>query len=331
MPRKIALQIDPLESLHRFRDTSLLLGLEAQKRGDSIYYYEPNDLSFQTGVVQSPLKSLELTLSDEGFSYQVGSPIVTDLREMDVILLRQNPPFDMSYLTTTYLLDQIADQTLVLNNPTGVRNHVEKLLPLEFPSLTPPTLISSDWEAIVAFCEQHPEVILKPLLDFGGNSVFHIHSQQGQLKSLYQLMKRSYPGLPFILQPFIPEVLTGDKRLILIDGELIGGFKRVPLKGEVRSNQLMGGLVKAYDISDKDREICQILGPRLRELGLFFVGIDVIGEYLIEINVTSPTGLHPLQELTGIQGPVLFWDRVEKIIGNNKNGSQYYNRSLSRY
>jgi glutathione synthase len=186
------------------------------------------------------------------------------------------------------------------------------LLPLEFPKLIPETLISQDWHEISEFCTVHEEVILKPLLDFGGHSVFLVKARDGQLKSLYQLLIRSYPGLPFIVQPFLKQVIDGDKRLIMIDGEFIGGFKRTPNPGEVRANMLMGGTAQACDISPRDLEICKTIGPRLRELGLYFVGVDVIGDYLIEINVTSPTGLVPLKNLTGVDGANLFWDGVEK-------------------
>lgn len=332
MTLKIALQIDPLDKLNLQRDTSLLLAMEGQNRGYTLGYYHPAELSFREGKVLAPVRSLHLTKEGDLFRFESGEAAATELSYMDVVLLRQDPPFDMSYLTSTYLLDLLTETTLVLNNPTGVRNSVEKLLPLEYPELIPPTLISSDWDQIVSFSETQPEVIIKPLLDFGGNSVFHVRPKEGQLKSLYQLLKRSYPNLPFITQPFLPEVIKGDKRIILIDGELVGGFRRVPLKGEVRANQLMGGRVEACDLSARDLEICKALGPRLRELGLFFVGIDIIGSYLIEINVTSPTGLHPLKELTGIDGPSLFWDCAEKIIGNkNQNGRQYYNRGISRH
>jgi len=330
MNLKIALQIDPLVKLNLKRDTSLLLAYEAQKRGYSVSYYHPHDLSYLSGKVVASARKLSLQHDFNGFIVEEGEEHRLDLSTVDVILLRQDPPFDMPYISSTYLLEQISHKTLVLNNPTGVRNAVEKLLPLEFKDLIPPTLISQNWHQVETFCHHHEEVIIKPLFDFGGNSVFHVRSKEGQLKSLYQLLTRSYPGLPFIVQPFLKEVLTGDKRLILLDGELIGGYRRVPPQGEVRSNQLMGGTAEWCELSARDREICKALGPRLRELGLFFVGIDVIGEYLIEINVTSPTGLVPLKELNGINGEEIFWDKAEKIIRNkSQNGSQYYYSGVS--
>lgn len=310
MKLKIAFQIDSLSSLNFQRDTSLLLAFEAQQRGYEVCYFHPSQLSCHEGKIYARAGKFGLTKTAEGIIPDAGEQHRIDLSNMDVVMMRQNPPFDMTYICNTYLLDQITDQVLVLNNPSGVRNSVEKLLPLEFPELIPPTLISQDWQEVESFCHQHKEVIIKPLFDFGGHSVFHVKSDEGQLKSLYQLLCRSYPGLPFIVQPFLPDVITGDKRLVLIDGELIGGYKRVPIKGEVRSNQLMGGTVAACELSPRDLEICTAIGPRLRELGLFFVGIDIIGNYLIEINVTSPTGLVALNELNGIQSEKIFWDKV---------------------
>jgi glutathione synthase len=329
MSLHVALQIDPLAKLNLRFDTSLTLAYEAQLRGHVISYYYPHELSFKMGKVMARARRLNLAHDGHSFIPEEGDERILDLSEVDVVIMRQNPPFDMTYLTNTYLLDQIAHRTLVLNNPTGVRNSVEKLLPLEFPNLIPPTLISQDWEEINHFCHAHEEVILKPLLDFGGHSVFLVKAKEGQLKSLYQLLSRSYPGLPFIVQPFLEEVLTGDKRIILMDGELVGGYRRVPPQGEVRSNQLMGGSVEKCDLSARDIEICETIGPRLRALGLFFVGIDVIGNYLIEINVTSPTGLVPLKQLNGIKAEAIFWDKAEKIIDKGEHGSQYYNSSFS--
>lgn len=328
MGLNIAIQIDPLAKLNIARDTSLVLAFEAQQRGHSVSYFHPNEISFNKGKVYANARKLSLISTKDGIIPNEGDSNILDLGKMDAILIRQDPPFDLAYITNTYILDQIADQTLVLNNPTGVRNSAEKLLPLEFPDHIPPTLISQDWQEIEQFCHAHEEVIIKPLFDFGGHSVFHVKTKEGQLKSLFQLLSRSYPGLPLIVQPFLEQVLTGDKRLILIDGELIGGYKRVPLKGEVRSNQLMGGTVEKCDLSARDLEICKLIGPRLRELGLFFVGIDIIGDYLIEINVTSPTGLVPLNQFNGIKAEKIFWDKAEIIIGN-KNGSKYYNCSVS--
>jgi glutathione synthase len=327
---KIAFQIDSLVQLDLKRDTSLNLAYEAQLRAHSISYFLPQELSFQAGKVYTTAQKLTLTSTEEGMIPEEGPPYMLDLSTVDVVMMRQNPPFDMAYITNTHLLDHITDETLVLNHPTGVRNAVEKLLPLEFPNLIPETLISQNWSEIDEFCRHHEEVILKPLYDFGGHSVFHVKAKEGQLKTLFQLMVRSYPSLPFIVQPFLAQVLTGDKRLILVDGELQGGFTRVPPKNEVRSNMLMGGTVGPCEISARDREICETIGPRLRDLGLFFVGIDVIGEYLIEINVTSPTGTVALKELTGIDISRIFWDRAEKIIENKgHNGSQYYNSRVS--
>jgi glutathione synthase len=314
MSLKIALQIDPIAKLNLKRDSSLLLAFEAQQRGHSVSYFHPHELTFNSGKVSAPARKLHLTYTADGFAAEDSDKHVLDLSAVDVVLIRQDPPFDMSYITNTHLLDQIADQTLVLNNPSGIRNAVEKLIPLEFPELITPTLITQDCSEIDRFCHGQDEVIIKPLYDFGGHSVFHVRPKEGQLKSLYELLTRSYPGLPFIVQPFLKVVLTGDKRLILIDGELVGGYKRVPLKGEVRSNQLMGGTVEKCDLSARDLEICKIIGPRLRELGLFFVGIDIIGDYLNEINVTSPTGLAALTELNGIKAESIFWDKVEKIM-----------------
>jgi len=327
---KIVFQIDPLAKLNLKRDTSLTLAFEAQRRGYDISYYHPQDIFFKEGKVYANARPFSLALNNGEFAPTEGPSRIEDLGQADVVLMRQDPPFDMPYVGNTYLLDQIADNTLILNNPSGVRNGVEKLLPLEFPSLVPPTLISQDWLQVEQFCNEHKEVIIKPLLDFGGHSVFLVNTAEGQIKGLFQLLTRTYPGLPMIVQPFLKQVLTGDKRLILIDGELIGGFTRIPIKGEVRSNQLMGGTVEKCDITARDLEICATIKPLLHSLGLFFVGIDVIGEYLIEINVTSPTGLVPLKELTGVDGASIFWDKAEKIIQNRgKDGSKYYHSRIS--
>lgn len=327
---KVAIQIDPLVQLNLKRDTTLALAFEAMLRRYEVSIFHPQDLYYEGGKVYANCRVLSLSLGDDGFVPTEGATYRQDLSHVDVILIRQDPPFDMQYICNTYLLDIVADKTLVLNNPTGIRNSVEKLLPLEFQELIPPTLITQDWPKVESFCREHEEVIIKPLFEFGGHGVFHVNAAEGQLKGLFQLLKRTYPGLPLIIQPFIPEVITGDKRLILIDGELVGGFSRIPPQGEVRSNMLMGGTVSTCEINERDRLICETISPILRARGLFFVGIDVIGEYLIEINVTSPTGIVPLKELTGIDAAVIYWDKIGEIIGGKAQyGRQYYNSRVS--
>lgn len=331
MTLKIAIQLDPVESLNKFRDSTLAIAYEALKRGHEVCYYIPDSLSFVNGVVQANCRSLQLSFSSDGFHAETGAYEKKNLSGQDVVLIRQDPPFNMEYITKTHFLDYLTDHVLVLNNPTSVRNSIEKLLPLEFPDLIPETLITQDWSAFEEFCKRYHEVIIKPLYDFGGHSVLQAKPNEGQLKTFFQLFSTSYPGLPVIVQPFIPDVIKGDKRIIMIDGEFVGGFSRIPEKGEIRSNMLMGGAAHKSEINARDLEICHQIGPRLKELGLFFVGIDVIGNYLIEINVTSPTGIVPLKELEGIDAAVVFWDKAEQIIRNKStDGRQYYNSSVSR-
>ena len=228
MTLKLALQIDPLATLNLERDTSLLLAYEAQQRGYFVSYFHASDLSYTAGKLSTAAHKLRLTLTHQTIVPHQGEAFTLDLSEMDVVLMRQNPPFDMSYITNTFLLDQATNHTLVLNHPTSVRNSAEKLLPLEFPDFIPPTLISQNWDDINQFHKNHSEVVLKPLFDFGGRSVFRLKRDSHQLKSVVEDLLRTYPALPIIVQPFLEQVIEGDKRLILIDGELIGGFTRSP-------------------------------------------------------------------------------------------------------
>lgn len=314
MPLKIAIQLDPLVSLNPKTDTSLLLAHAAQQRGYSIMYFHPQELSMRNGEVIANARELIIEKTSQGPVGRQGKEALINLREVDVVLIRQNPPFDMAYITGTYLLEQITNDTLVLNHPRGIRNAAEKLLPLHFLEFMPPTLISQNWEQIAGFCHQHGDIIIKPLYDYGGHSVFRSTKEDGQLKALFDLLRRSYPNLPFIVQPFLEKVIEGDKRITLIEGEIVGAFSRVPIEGEIRGNMLMGGTPKPCDLDKNDLAICQALKPTLQEMGLFLVGLDIIDKYLIEINVTSPTGLVALNKLNNQQSENIFWDKVEEMI-----------------
>lgn len=329
MSLKVAIQLDPIARLNQRFDSSLVLGQKAGARGHEVYGYQPDALSFNQGKLQA--KIFPLTVRKESGAYvpEAGEIFSSDLDAFDIILIRQDPPFDMAYITNTYLLENISKDTLVLNHPRAIRNAAEKFLPMHFKSYLPPTLITQDFEEIKNFAAQHGDIILKPLYEFGGHSVFLHKAGEGQLRSLYLLLKKSYPSLPFIIQPFLEDVLKGDKRIILFDGEIIGGFRRVPLKGEVRANMLMGGTPEACELTAREKEICGAVKQTLQDMGLFFVGLDIIGNYLIEINVTSPTGLVPLDQLNGIDSAGIFWDKVERIVkSRGENGSQYYNSFL---
>lgn len=309
MTLTVAFQMDPIEAVDINADSSFRLAEEAQARGYRIFVYAPDALAFQNGRLTA--RGTFVTLRrDQGNHVTVDAMVEVDLAEMDVVWLRQDPPFDMGYITTTHLLDQLRGKTLVVNDPFWVRNYPEKLLVLDFPDLIPPTTITRDLEVLKAFKAEHADVILKPLYGNGGAGVFRLTAEDRNLNSLHEL----FTGInrePLIVQKFLPAVSKGDKRVILVDGDPIGAINRVPQAGETRSNMHVGGKAEPIGLSDRDREICDAIGPLLKEKGQVFVGIDVIGDYLTEINLTSPTGLQELERFDGTNGAALIWDAIE--------------------
>ncbi|MBV1868111.1 MAG: glutathione synthase [Marinosulfonomonas sp.] len=309
MPLKVAIQMDPIDAIDIEADSTFRIALEAQERGHQLFYYTPDKLAFQNGRVTA--RGWPVTVRNvKGDHFSIGDEVEVDLSEWDVVLLRQDPPFDMGYITTTHILQMIHPDTLVVNDPFWVRNYPEKLLVLRFPELIPPTTIARDLNTIRAFKEQHGDIILKPLYGNGGAGVFRLDPNDRNLTSLHEL----FTGLsrePLIAQKFLPDVSNGDKRIILIDGEAVGAINRVPQAGETRSNMHVGGRPEKIGLSDRDRHICDTIGPLLREKGQIFVGIDVIGDYLTEINLTSPTGIQELEKFDGTNTAERIWQVIE--------------------
>ena len=311
MTVKVAFQMDPMESIDIAGDSSFALALEAQERGYKLFHYEPKNLSLSQLKPVAKLQSLTVQ-NITGNHFSLGEQRVADLRtDIDVILMRQDPPFDMSYITATHILEHVHPHTLVINNPTNVRNTPEKLFVTHFENVMPPTLITSDEEEIFGFRKEFKDIIVKPLFGNGGAGVFHIKPDDENLSSLIELHKTFYRE-PLMIQEYVPAVRQGDKRIILIDGKPVGAVNRVPAKGEARSNMHVGGKPMKCKLTGRDREICEIIGPSLKEKGLLFVGIDVIGNYLTEINVTSPTGIQELSRFEDTNIASLIWDAIEK-------------------
>ncbi|MGB0498274.1 MAG: glutathione synthase [Rubricella sp.] len=309
MPLKVAIQMDPIGPIDIDADSTFRIMEEAQARGHSLFYYTPDKLIFDGGRLMAQGWPVEVR-REKGNHFTLGEPVLQDLSEMDVLWLRQDPPFDMGYITTTHMLDLIHPGTLVVNDPFWVRNYPEKLLVLQFPGLTPPTMIARDLEALRRFKHEHGDIILKPLYGNGGAGVFRLDPNDRNLSSLHEL----FSGInrePLIAQKFLPDVSKGDKRVILVDGEPVGAINRVPQKGETRSNMHVGGRPEKVHLTDRDREICATIGPLLREKGQIFVGIDVIGGWLTEINVTSPTGIQELERFDGINVAERIWQAIE--------------------
>ena len=307
---RVAFQMDPIEAVDIAADSTFRIALEAQIRGHELYYYTPDKLVFREGRVQALAHAMTVQ-AVEGAHVTKGAAHMLDLAQVDVVWLRQDPPFDMGYITTTHLLDMIHPTTLVVNDPFWVRNYPEKLLVLQFPDLTPPTMIARDLATIRDFKATHGDVILKPLYGNGGAGVFRLDPNDRNLASLHEL----FTGIsrePLIVQKYLPAVAKGDKRIILVDGSPIGAINRVPADGETRSNMHVGGRPEKVALTARDREICAAIGPLLREKGQIFVGIDVIGDYLTEINVTSPTGLQELERFDGTNGAALIWQAIEE-------------------
>ena len=311
MALKVAVQMDPVEGINIHSDTTFLMMETAQARGHSLWVYTPDRLSLEDGKVLARGRPLTLRRA-LGDHFTAGPMELRELAEFDVVLMRQDPPFDMAYITATHFLETIHPRTLVVNNPAEVRNAPEKLFVTSFEGVQPPTLITSDIEAIYDFRARHGDMVLKPLYGGGGSGVVRLKADDPNLDALLEL-HAMIGREPVIAQKFLPAVAAGDKRILLVDGEPVGAINRVPADGQVRSNLRVGGRAEQVELTARDRELCAIIGPQLRARGLLFVGIDVIGDYLTEINVTSPTGAQQLKRFSGIDASAVMWDRIEAI------------------
>jgi glutathione synthase len=309
MALKVAFQMDPIADVDINADSTFRLAEEASKRGHALFFYRVDDLSYREGKIVAngwPLAVRRV----EGDHFSLGQRQEMDLADLDVVWLRQDPPFDMGYITNTHLLQRVHPDTLVVNDPFWVRNFPEKLLVLDFPNLTPPTMIARDLEALKFFRADHQDIIIKPLYGNGGAGVFRLKPGDNNLASLHEV----FTGInrePLIAQKFLPDVSAGDKRIILVNGEPVGAINRVPAEGETRSNMHVGGKPEKVGLTERDLEICAAIGPTLRDNGQIFVGIDVIGGYLTEINVTSPTGIQELERFDGINVAEKIWNVIE--------------------
>jgi glutathione synthase len=313
MKLNIAVQMDHIARIVIRGDSTFALMLEAARRGHALVHYTPDRLAMRDGRVSAAVEPV--TVRDrEGDHFILGEARPADLASFDVVLLRQDPPFDMGYITTTHLLERVQPKTLVVNDPAHVRNAPEKLFVTEFAGLTPPTLITRDRGAILRFREEHGDIIVKPLYGNGGAGVFRIAGGDENLAALIEIFEGAFRE-PFVIQRYLPEVRAGDKRIILVDGEPVGAINRVPAVGEARSNMHVGGRAEPIELTVRDREICDAIGPTLKARGLLFVGIDVIGDWLTEINVTSPTGIREVKRFGGADIAALIWDAIEKRLG----------------
>lgn len=313
MSLAVAVQMDPMESVSIEGDTTFALAECAQARRHRLWHYQPCDLSFLDGLVTARARALTVR-REPGNHFTLGSPEILDLSTVDVVLLRQDPPFDMSYITNTHLLERIHPRTLVVNDPVEVRNAPEKLFLTRFSGLMPPTLVSSDPEAIRAFRSEHRDIILKPLYGNGGFGVFHLKADDENLGSLLDMFFRQSRE-PVMVQRYLPEVRQGDKRIILVDGKPVGALNRIPADGDARSNMHAGGRPVPAMLTPREKEICAVIGPELKSRGLILAGIDVIGDWLTEINVTSPTGIQEIRRFDGTDIAALVWDAIESRRG----------------
>lgn len=312
MTLNVAVQTDHIRTFNIAGDSTFALMLEAERRGHTLSHYTPDRLAMRDGRVEArvePVKVRDL----KGDHYTLGAPELADLSGFDVVLLRQDPPFDMAYITTTHLLERIHPETLVVNDPAHVRNAPEKIFVTEFPGLMPPTLIARDPIEIRAFWKEHGDIIIKPLYGNGGAGVFRIAEGDENLAALLEIFATAFRE-PHVVQRYLPAVRKGDKRIILIDGIAAGAINRVPAEGEARSNMHVGGRPEATTLTKREHEICETIGPELKRRGFVFVGIDVIGDYMTEINVTSPTGIREVKRFGGADIASLFWDAVEEKV-----------------
>ena len=309
MSLKVAIQMDHVSTIDIAGDSTFVMGLEANKRGYQLYHYTPSELAMLDGRVVAEMQPM-LLRREVGNHYTLGDTATVDLTDLDVVLLRQDPPFDMSYITTTHLLERVHPDTLVVNNPGEVRNAPEKLFVTEFADFMPPTLIAMDPDLIRAFRDEHQDIILKPLYGNGGAGVFHVTPGDENMNSLLEMFAERNRE-PLIVQAYLKDVREGDKRIILINGEPVGATNRVPLEGEARSNMHVGGQAKKAALTKRELDICAAIGPALKKRGMIFVGIDVIGGYMTEINVTSPTGLQEINAFDDVCLEADIWDAIE--------------------
>ena len=309
MRLNVAVQMDPIERINIRGDSTFALLLEAQARAYALSYYTPDRMALRDGKVSATVRPLAVR-DIAGDYFTLGEPRNVDLASFDVVLLRQDPPFDLAYISSTHMLDRIHPKTLVVNDPIHVRNAPEKVFVTEFPDLMPPTLLTRDLDAIKVFRAEHGDIVMKPLYGKGGEAVFRLAPQDLNFGSLYDLFAVTFRE-PWVVQKFLPQVRAGDKRIILVDGEFAGAVNRVPAADDLRSNLVRGAAPKATDLTPREREICKRLAPSLRTRGLLFVGIDVIGDYLTEINVTSPTGIRSVKALGGPDIAAMIWERIE--------------------
>ena len=319
MSLRVAVQMDPLERINIAGDSTFAIMLKAQELGHELFWYAPQDLSFAEGRLWT--MGYPVTVKRvEGDHYSFGEPRILDLgKDVDIVLMRQDPPFDLGYITATHLLERIQSETLVVNDPGQVRDAPEKLWVLDFPQFMPPTVITRSLGLARKFLAEHGEIVIKPLHGFAGGSVFRIGEDGRNLASLIELFNTGYRE-PHVIQKFLPEIADGDKRIVLIDGEVAGAINRVPGAGEIRSNLAVGGTAAKTELTAREEEICAVLGPECRKRGLVFVGIDVIGgQWLTEINVTSPTGIVAIDAFNGTDTPALIWEAIERRIAARAN------------
>ena len=311
MKLSVAVQMDPIASINPMGDSTFAMMLEAQARGHRLDYYTVGSLGLRDNVLSAAVAPVEVFDKPKGEHYRLGETSRRNLAEYDVVLMRQDPPFDMNYTTITHMLERIHPGTLVVNPPAAVRDSPEKILVTEFPELMPPTLVTRDRGLIQEFRKEHGNIIVKPLYGNGGAGVFFIQGGDQNLNSLIELFEQSFRE-PYMIQKYLPDVRKGDKRIIIVDGEPVAGLNRIPSEGEARSNMHVGGRPELSPLTARELEICAAIGPRLRELAMIFVGIDVIGGYLTEINVTSPTGIREIKRFGGPDIAPLIWDAIEK-------------------
>ena len=314
---KIAIQMDPIAGIDIVGDTTFAMGLEAQARGHELYYYQPDQLQMRDGQVSAVLQKLKLA-DVQGAHFELGAARLTDLLQMDVVLMRQDPPFDMHYISATHFLERIHPETLVVNDPASVRNAPEKIFPVAFEGLLPPTLMTRDRAALEAFRAEFGDVILKPLFGNGGAGVYRLRADDENFGSLVDMFMETRE--PVIAQQYLPQVRGGDKRVILVEGEAVGALNRVPAAGDARANVHVGGTPEAAGLTDRDMEIAAQIGPTLKDMGIVFAGIDIIGDYLTEINVTSPTCIREIKAFGGPDIAAMILDAIEtRRIGQARN------------
>jgi glutathione synthase len=319
MSLRVAVQMDPLEGINISGDSTFAVMLGAQARGHQLYHYRADALTWQDGRLYAGAHAVSVQ-AISGDHFRLGDFTILDLgRDVDVVLMRQDPPFDLGYITATHLLERIRDETLVVNDPAAVRDAPEKLWVLDFAEFMPPTAITRSLGVARKFLAEHGDIVVKPVHGFAGGSVFRIGPDGRNLASLIELFNRSYRE-PHVLQQFIPEIAAGDKRIVLVDGEVAGAVNRVPGEGEIRSNLAVGGKAAKTELTDREQEICAVLGPECRKRGLLFVGIDVIGgRWLTEINVTSPTGIVAIDSFNGSDTPGLIWDAIDRRLAERRS------------